>query len=228
MAKRTSISVRRPPWRKWYPQDWRADAPLRMCSFAARGLWIDLLGLMHESTPVGLLLVNGVPPSTRQLAGLLGGTEREIKKLLAELGNANVYSVTGNALPADLGKLIPTGLSSGILFSRRMVRDEAKALQDRLNGSAGGNPNLPPRDTPEHQGGDRQDNDPLNEGVNPQANPQIPDARGEAPTGLPPEENHTTSPVAARATGLEGPHAHDGAVVADVVAAATARLRVVA
>jgi hypothetical protein len=58
MTKRTSISVRRPPWRKWYPQDWRADAPLRMCSFAARGLWIDLLGLMHESTPVGFLLVN--------------------------------------------------------------------------------------------------------------------------------------------------------------------------
>jgi hypothetical protein len=201
-----------------------------MCSFAARGLWIDLLGLMHESTPVGLLLVNGVPPSTRQLAGLLGGTEREIKKLLAELGNANVYSVTGNALPADLRKLIPTGLPSGILFSRRMVRDEAKALQDRLNGSGGGNPNLPPRDIPEHKdGGDRQDNGPLNEGVNPQSNPQMPDARGEAPTGLPPQENHKPSPVAARTTGLEGPHAHDGdpAAVADLVAAATARLRVV-
>jgi hypothetical protein len=226
MAKRNSISVRRPPWRKWYPQDWRADAPLRMCSFAARGLWIDLLGLMHESTPVGFLLVNGVPPSTRQLAGLLGGTEREIKKLLAELGNANVYSVTGNALPADLEKLIPTGLSSGILFSRRMVRDEAKALQDRLNGRGGGNPNLPPGDIPEHG---RQDNAPLNRGVNPLPNPQMPDARGEAPTGLPPEENHKPSPVAARATGQEGPHARDidPATVADIVAAATARLRVV-
>lgn len=224
MAKRTSISVRRPPWRKWYPQDWRADAPLRMCSFAARGLWIDLLGLMHEATPVGFLLVNGVPPSTRQLVGLLGGTEREIKKLLAELGNANVYSVTGNALPPDLGKLIPTGLSSGILFSRRMVCDEAKALQDRFNGSRGGNPSLPSMDNPKD---DRRDDDPLNEGVNPQLNPQMPDARGEAPTGLLPEENHKLSPVAARATGLEGPHAHDGELIGDVIAAATARLRVV-
>ena len=36
------------PWMKWYPADWRSDPGLRMCSFAARGLWADLLALMHE------------------------------------------------------------------------------------------------------------------------------------------------------------------------------------
>jgi hypothetical protein len=45
MDKRTSISVRRPPWRKWYPQDWRAsqqigtDGSLQILELAGREEW---------------------------------------------------------------------------------------------------------------------------------------------------------------------------------------------
>jgi hypothetical protein len=50
-----------------------------------------------------------------------------------------------------------------------------------------------------------------------------------APTGLSPKnDDQKSSPAAARANGPEGPHAHDAAsAVADVIATATASLRVV-
>lgn len=194
------MTTRRPdkrqPWRKWYTSAWRSDAPLRMCSYAARGLWADLLTLMHESPTCGFLLVNNVAPSIKQLTGLLGGTQREVKDLLAELGDAGVYSVVGGPMPDDVKRLIPPHMSSGILFSRRMVRDEAKAARDRANGKGGGNPNI----TPAEPEGD-------NAGVNPGVITQMTDDRREALTGLP-LSVETPSPVAARAVGPDSPHAH--------------------
>ncbi len=156
MAKANGRDQRQ-AWIKWYTRDWRADAPLRMCSYAARGLWADLLTLMAESRHFGFLLVEGVIPTAKQLSGLLGGNEREITKLKTELGEANVFSVTGADMPEDVAALVPAEMPAGVMLSRRMVRDKAKSDKDRENGKGGGNPNLSPDDNP---------------GVNPQANPQ--------------------------------------------------------
>jgi hypothetical protein len=114
------------PWLKFYPSDWRSDPKLRMCSLAARGLWMEMLCLMHEATPRGSLLVNGVPVTERQLATLVGATAREITALVAQLGAAGVFSREDN----------------GTIYSRRMRRDEEKATRDKANGKAGGNPRL--------------------------------------------------------------------------------------
>jgi len=205
----------RKPWRKWFSRDWRADVPLRMCSYGARGLWADLLSLMHEANVCGFLLIEGINPTTKKLAALLGGSEKEVRGLLAELAANNVYSVTGKPMPEDVQALIPADMPAGVIFSRRMVRDEAKAAKDRANGSSGGNPQITP---------------PVNEGVNPPSNPQRSESQmqeertGEAPTGLPPEELPAT-PVAARAEGREGPHAHD---VANLISNTTKSLQVAA
>jgi hypothetical protein len=59
------------PWLRWYPGDWRADPRLRMCSLAARGLWIELLGFMHEAEPYGHFIVGGAAPSEREIAKLV-------------------------------------------------------------------------------------------------------------------------------------------------------------
>lgn len=118
------------PWMKWYPADWRSDPKLRMCGLAARGLWADMLALMHEATPYGHLLVNAVAPSSKQLALLVGATERDCRGLVGELRDAGVFSET----------------NEGVIYSRRMVRDEIKATQDRENGKGGGNPRLTERD----------------------------------------------------------------------------------
>jgi hypothetical protein len=130
------------PWMKFYPTDWRGDAALRSVSFAARGLWMDMLSLMHEADPYGHLLVNGRAPPADRLARMLGGALEEVTQLLDELEEQGVFSRTGD----------------GIIYSRRMVRDYAKAARDKANGSAGGNPNI-------------KRNGPV--GVNPPLNPQV-------------------------------------------------------
>ena len=143
---------KRIPYFRFYTTDWRGDIPLRMCSYAARGLWIDLLTLMHESDRPGFLLIAGQPPSARQLASLLGGSEKEIRKLLAELEQAGIFS---------------TDPDTGAIFSRRMVRDKAKEERDRENGRGGGNPKLKAQDNqPGKPSGISSD---ANRGVNPQA-----------------------------------------------------------
>lgn len=157
------MAEKRRPWMKWFTRDWRSNAKLRLCSFAARGLWADLLSLMWESPVCGFLMVEGVVPTARQLASLLGGSEREITKLRNELQEAGVFSVTGvDDFPPDLAPLIPQTIQAGVIFSRRMVRDAAKEAKDRENGKGGGNPKL--------RGSD-------NGGVNPKANPQRSEAR---------------------------------------------------
>ncbi len=114
------------PWMKFKPVDWRADPRLRMCSLAARGLWIDLLTYMHEGVPYGHLTIDGVPPPTSGIDSLVGRPLNEVVKALAELEMHGVFARAEN----------------GAIVSRRMVRDKAKADRDRENGKHGGNPNL--------------------------------------------------------------------------------------
>lgn len=202
----------RQPWRKWYSRDWRADTPLRMCSYAARGLWIDLLSLMQEANTCGFLLIEGINPTAKKLAALLGGSEKEVQGLLNELGNNNVYSVTGRPMPHDVEALVPTDMPAGVILSRRMVRDEERARRDYANGKGGGNPNLLAPDKPR---------------VNPPSNPQRSESqsqyeRGEGPTGLPPEEHHRAHSLVAAHAGHEGP-AHD---IAQLIGSTTAKLMV--
>lgn len=120
--------AKRFPYMKFYARDWRGDGALRMCSFAARGLWVDLLTIMHdEGDPYGHLSINGTQPTTSHLARMLGGTPKEVERLLGELEGAGVFSRT----------------EAGTIYSRRMVRDKIKADTDRANGKdGGGNPNL--------------------------------------------------------------------------------------
>lgn len=106
------------PWTKWYWADWRSDPRLRMCGLAARGLWAEMLALMHEAEPYGHLLISGRPPTDTQLAILAGAPESHIPALLVELGSAGVFSKT----------------RSGVIYSRRMTRDEKRRLDGEKSG----------------------------------------------------------------------------------------------
>ncbi|MBX5190146.1 hypothetical protein HJB86_14645 [Rhizobium sp. NZLR3b] len=114
------------PWLKFYPLDWRGDPKLRMCSMAARGLWIEILALMHEATPYGHLLVTGKSPTDMQIAVLAGAPSDQVTELLGELETAGVFSRT----------------KDGVIYSRRMIRDEKRSAMARKNGGKGGNPSL--------------------------------------------------------------------------------------
>jgi hypothetical protein len=111
---------------KFYPADWRADPMLRNCSLTSRGLWMEMLALMHESERYGYLLVNGKQPTDRQLAIQAGATIDEVSMSLTELESEGVFSRDRN----------------GIIYSRRMIRDEKRAENARKVGKKGGNPKL--------------------------------------------------------------------------------------
>lgn len=114
------------PWLKFFPTDWRSDPKLRMCSLAARGLWIEMISIMHEATPYGHLLVSGLAPTDTQLAVLVGASPDQIPALRGELDSAGVFSRTGK----------------GVIYSRRMTRVAKKSAIARKNGKNGGNPTL--------------------------------------------------------------------------------------
>jgi hypothetical protein len=99
--------MKRPAF-QFYPADWRKDAALQSCSLCSRGLWAEMMCIMHECDPYGTLSVNGRAMGVPQLARLVGEPEKGVKKLLQELEDAGVFSRD----------------SDGRIFSRRMVKDE--------------------------------------------------------------------------------------------------------
>jgi hypothetical protein len=112
---------------QFYPGDWKKDPGVQALSFHDRGVWFEILLLMHESDRRGVLLLNGAPMPDEALARLLG------------LDNQN--------LEATLTKLLAYGVVSredgtGALVSRRMVRDEQLRQIRKTAGSKGGNPVL--------------------------------------------------------------------------------------
>lgn len=127
------------PWMKFYPSDWQSDPMLRCCSIAARGLWVEMMCLMHKAEPYGSLLVNGARLDKRKLAILVGISEKECSALLMELEGNGVFSRDDD----------------GILYSRRMRRDFAKAETDKANGKRGGNPLVKGVVNPPVNGGDK-------------------------------------------------------------------------
>lgn len=117
--------VKRPAF-QFYPGDWMRSTDLRSCSVGARGLWIDMICLMHEGTPYGHLKVNQKVIHPHNLARIVGATFDEVGGWLEELEGAGVCSRDGD----------------GCYLSRRMIRDEGVRQVRAAAGKLGGNPNL--------------------------------------------------------------------------------------
>jgi hypothetical protein len=111
---------------KFYPADWQADEGLRQCSLASRGLWIEMIAMMHKSAVYGHLLIAGVAPTEQQIAMAVGADLKSVKAGITELESWRVFSRN----------------DAGVIYSRRMISDAEKAKRDRDNGSGGGNPKL--------------------------------------------------------------------------------------
>lgn len=116
------------PSMQFYPRDWLAHPGLRMCSLAARGLWIDMMSLMHSGEPYGYLTHKGKDILPPVLARLVGVPLSELEGYLHELIDHGVVSQA----------------EGGTFFSGRMVKDE----HNRQVRAAGGvksldNPNVP-------------------------------------------------------------------------------------
>jgi len=103
------------PWIKFYPRDWRGDQALRLVSLQARGLWMEMICLMHEATPYGHLLVGNQPVSVETLARVVGSTVEETQASLDELENAGVFRRS----------------RTGLISSKRMIADYKRSKEGR-------------------------------------------------------------------------------------------------
>jgi hypothetical protein len=117
--------MKRPSF-QFYPGDWLNDAALRMVSVSARGLWVEMICIMHQGSDYGHLKVNHKVILTVNLSRMIGATLLETEGWLKELLDAGVYSVSGD----------------GCIFSRRMIRDEEVREARAAGGFLGGNPAL--------------------------------------------------------------------------------------
>jgi|GEM_PF-1289163 len=113
------------PWFKFYPTDWQSDQALRICSIAARGVWLEMICVMHKADPYGHLVINGRTVTNPQLALLSGVAQIELEPLLTELEEAGVFSRN----------------RAGVIYSRRMTRDEKKRKDGEKSAKSGTLPN---------------------------------------------------------------------------------------
>lgn len=114
------------PWMKLYTKDILADEELKSCSLAARGFFLYLLSLMHRSVRRGYLCqANGQPWNLDQLARMTGCSTQEAAHLSQELLTSGVFSATDDG--------------TGVLYSRRMVRENNISEARSKAGKAGAN-----------------------------------------------------------------------------------------
>ena len=117
--------MKRPSF-QFYPGDWLHDAGLRVVSVGARGLWIEMLCLMHQGSDYGYLKVNHNPILPANLVKVTGASLEEIELWITELESAGVFSRD----------------DEGCIYSRRMVSDEKVRTARAAGGILGGNPAL--------------------------------------------------------------------------------------
>lgn len=118
--------MKRMPWVKWSFADWLRDPGLRVCSDAARGVWMDMLAHMDADAERGFLTVAGRAATDDEVARRLGKDRRSLRPILAELERNGVFSRDAR----------------GAIYNRRMIRDQEQSTRDRENGAKGGNPAL--------------------------------------------------------------------------------------
>jgi hypothetical protein len=111
---------------QFYPADWRKSTDVQAMSFHDRGVWFELLCLMHESEDRGRLVLRGKPMSDELLAKLIGISTKKLRNSI------QIFLEFGVATRDELGALC----------NRRMIRDEQLRRVRTEVGRLGGNPVL--------------------------------------------------------------------------------------
>ena len=112
---------------QFYPADWRKDTAVQMLEFHDRGIWFEMICIMHESTERGVLVVNSHPMPTEAIARILGLDNQTFNQTLSKLLS---YGVAKRRE------------SDGAIYCKRMVEDEKLSQIRREAGKQGGNPSL--------------------------------------------------------------------------------------
>lgn len=114
------------PFGKFYWSDYASDPALKLCSFAAQGLWMRMLCTAAEHDPAGYVAVNSKGLDAMGIARVTGGSLDEVSQLIDELESNGVFSRDRR----------------GWIYSRRMINDAKKRRIAQATGKLGGNPKL--------------------------------------------------------------------------------------
>lgn len=104
------------PALQFYPGDWKKDIGVQSLSMHDRGVWLEMLFLMHDSNRRGVLLLGDKPMPIEVLARLLG------------LPNETVAETVDHLVSCGVTEREPR---TGALINRRMLRDENKRADGR-------------------------------------------------------------------------------------------------
>lgn len=118
--------MRRPSF-QFYPADWRNNANLRRCSPAARGIWIDVICVLHDSDEYGMVrwplndlanAANAPIKLVRELVekSVLKGHDKTVDRPF-------IYTPRTGRKDGPPVTLIPTQ-AGPVWYSSRMVKDE--------------------------------------------------------------------------------------------------------
>ena len=124
MKKNASTKL---PALQFYTGDWRKDPGVQSLDFYERGVWFEILCIMHESEHRGKLMLNGRRMPDEALARLLGLDNQKCNQIVSKLIEYGVARVED---------------TTGIIFNKRMVRDEELRQIRKKCGEKGGNPSL--------------------------------------------------------------------------------------
>lgn len=116
---------------QFYPADWKKDIKVQSLSFEERGIWFEILCLMHESEERGKLVINKKPMDEEMISRLISCEISLLQQTLKKILFLRVAYKDKN----------------GIIFNKRMVNDEKIIKIRRKCGKKGGNPKLVKRST---------------------------------------------------------------------------------
>ena len=119
-------AMKRPSF-QFYPGDWSANPNLKRCTFAEKGIWLEVMCLMHDQAEYGVLrwplkeVAEAVKCRTAELQALVrkGVLKGDDKLLEAPF----VYVPRSGRKDGDPVTLLPTQ-PGPVWYSSRMVKDE--------------------------------------------------------------------------------------------------------
>jgi hypothetical protein len=143
--------VKRPSF-QFYPADWRNNSKLRRCSEAARGAWVDVMCVLHDSDEYGVCRwpldevarAAGVPLKlVRELVA------KDVLKGADKAGADYVYTPRHAGKTGEPVVLVVAG-ESACWYCSRFVRDEY-VRQRRGQSTRFSEDNQPPKEPPNKQ-----------------------------------------------------------------------------
>lgn len=112
---------------QFYPGDWQSNSNLRRCTHAEKGVWVDVMCLLHDQPEYGVLRW-----PLKEIAQAIGCKPAELKALQVKgvlkgddkhLAEPFIYTPRSGRKDGVPVTLVPTQ-AGPIWYSSRMVRDE--------------------------------------------------------------------------------------------------------